>query len=107
MPLDPFKLSVYTISTGAKRMVWDPAKAARNLRDHHVSFESAKDVFFDPLARIHDDPAHSSVEHREIIVGHSARGRLLVVSFAERDRSVRIIGARRTTRYEREDYEQS
>ena len=62
-------------------------------------------VFSDPLARIHDDPDHSESEHREIIVGNSARGRLLVVSFTERADAIRIISARRATRHEREDYE--
>jgi len=62
-------------------------------------------VFSDPLARIHDDPGHSEYEHREIIVGNATRGRLLVVSFTERAKAIRIISARRATRHEREEYE--
>jgi len=31
-------------------LIWDPAKAARNLRKHRVSFEEAGSVFGDPLA---------------------------------------------------------
>lgn len=46
---------------------WDPAKAATNLRKHHVSFDEALTVFGDPLARIFDDEAHSSAELRELI----------------------------------------
>ena len=30
--------------------VWRPAKAARNLKEHKVSFEAAKRVFDDPFA---------------------------------------------------------
>jgi uncharacterized DUF497 family protein len=52
-------------------------------------------VFEDVLARIHDDPDHSVTESREIIVGRSEAGRLLFVSFAERNEIVRIISARR------------
>jgi hypothetical protein len=63
-------------------------------------------AFADPLGRIFDDPAHSAGESREILVGHSRRRRILVVSFAERGDSVRIISARRATKNERHDYEE-
>ncbi len=36
--------------------------------------------------RIHDDPGHSERKRRELIVGNSAAGRLLLVSFTERRR---------------------
>lgn len=88
------------------RFVWDPGKAASNRRKHGISFEEALTVFGDPLARIHDDPHHSRAERREILVGHSAMGHLLLVSFAERKGVVRIISARRSTRRERQDYEE-
>lgn len=88
------------------RFTWHRNKAEANRRKHRVSFEEALSVFGDPLARIHDDPEHSEGEQREIIVGRSARGRLLLVSFTERDGAVRLISARRATRHEREDYEE-
>ena len=91
----------------AIRFSWDPEKARATVRKHVIAFPEAVTVFIGPLARIHDDPAHSVAEHREIIVGHSIQGRLLVVSFTERDRSIRIISARRTTPHERKDYEKS
>lgn len=87
------------------RFTWDRAKAQSNRRKHGVSFEEALTVFGDSLARIHDDPDHSERERREIIVGNSATGRLLLVSFTERRRAIRLISARRATRHEREDYE--
>ena len=89
------------------RFVWNPAKAASNRRKHGVAFEEAATVFGDPLARIHDEPDHSPQERREILVGHSKRDRLLLVSFTERDGMIRIISARTATRHEREDYEES
>ena len=64
-------------------------------------------MFGDPLARIHDDPHHSARESREIIVGYSTGGRLLLVSFTERTGVIRLISARRATRHERKDYEQA
>jgi uncharacterized protein len=86
---------------------WSPAKAASNLAKHEVAFEEAMTVFADPLARIFDDPDHSAAESREIIVGHSADQRLLMVSFTTRRDSVRIFSARRVTRRERRDYEEN
>lgn len=50
---------------------WDQSKAASNLKKHGVSFEEAKTVFANPIAVIFDDEAHSIIEQREIIIGHS------------------------------------
>jgi hypothetical protein len=87
------------------RFQWDPQKADRNATKHGVTFLEAATVFQDPLAFIFDDEEHSDEEHREIIVGHSTRHRLLIVSFTEREEVIRIISARRADREEREDYE--
>jgi uncharacterized protein len=86
---------------------WDLVKAAINLKKHGVSFEEAQTVFDDELGRIYDDESHSDNEHREIIVGYSAQNRLLIVSFTERSEAIRIISARETTRWEREDHEEN
>ena len=85
---------------------WNGKKAASNLRKHGVAFTEALTVFADPGARIHDDPDHSGGEQREVIVGHSARGRLLLVFFTERVDSIRIFSARQATTHERNDYEE-
>lgn len=85
---------------------WRASKAKANFAKHGVRFEEALTVFADPLARIFDNPDHSVDESREIIVGHSTRHRLLIVSFTQRGRAVRIISARRATKRERHDYEQ-
>ena len=81
-------------------------KALTNWRKHRVSFAEAETVFVNELAQIHDDPDHSQDEAREIIVGHSAVDRLLLVVFVEYPDHVRIISARKTTSFEREDYEE-
>jgi uncharacterized DUF497 family protein len=89
------------------RFEWDPRKAASNIRKHQISFDEALTVFNDTLARIHDDEDHSVAEHREIIIGHSVLGRLMLVFFTERAEDVvRIFSARLATRKEREDYEE-
>ncbi len=76
---------------------WDPRKATTNLHKHGVAFADATSVFVDPLARIFDDPDHSTRQERELIIGYDLTGRLLIVSFAERGDNVRIISARRAT----------
>lgn len=86
---------------------WDAKKANENLKNHGVAFEEALTVFADPLGNIFDDPDHSGSERRELIIGHSANQRLLVVSFTERKWRTRIIGAREATAHERRDYEQN
>jgi uncharacterized DUF497 family protein len=85
----------------------DTRKARANWKKHRVTFAEAETVFFNRLARIHDDAEHSEDETREHIVGHSAVGRLLIVCFVEFTDHVRIINARRTTAHERQDYEES
>ncbi len=87
---------------------WDRRKAESNRKKHGIRFEEAVAVFHDPLARIFDDPAHSSGERREILIGRSADARLLLICFKEVgvDR-VRIISAREATRRERRDYEEN
>lgn len=86
---------------------WDAAKAEDNAKTHGIAFDEALTTFADPLASIFDDPDHSVNEHREIIIGHSNRQRLLVVCFTERAGKARIISARETTKRERQDYEQN
>jgi uncharacterized protein len=89
------------------RFEWDSSKAASNLGRHGVSFEEATSVFSDPLARIFHDEDHAIEEQREIIIGHSTRERLLLVSFTQRKDVIRIISARKVTRHERKDYEEA
>jgi uncharacterized DUF497 family protein len=85
---------------------WDEEKAAANLAKHGVSFEEAKTVFDDSLYVDFYDPDHSFDEHRYIIIGESRRGRLLLVSYAERGDAARLISAREVTGSERELYEE-
>jgi uncharacterized DUF497 family protein len=85
---------------------WDSRKAKRNFTKHGVSFEEATTVFLGRLAATGDDPDHSANEDRFITIGLSSGGRLLTVSHTERDDAIRIISARRSTKEEREVYEE-
>ncbi len=86
--------------------VWDPWKGRANRRKHGVSFEEASTVFLDPNAREFYDEEHSATEERFLILGHSWRDRLLMVSCTYRERAsvIRIISARKATRKERSYY---
>jgi len=86
---------------------WDLNKARTNVAKHGVSFQEAMTVFADPLARIFTDEAHSADESREIIIGHSIKSQLLLVSFVEIEERVRLLSARKATRPERKDYEET
>jgi uncharacterized DUF497 family protein len=85
---------------------WDPTKAIDNLRKHRVSFEEASSVFGDPLATVYEDPDHSAKEKRYLMIGTSTNRRLLHIAFADRDKRIRIISARKVTRREKRLYEE-
>jgi uncharacterized DUF497 family protein len=84
---------------------WDPVKARSNLRKHGVGFPEATTVFRDRLARMQDERVVDG-ELREVMVGASEVGRLLVVVFVDRGR-IRMISARRATPFERNAYEEA
>ena len=87
------------------RFEWDQRKADSNLRKHGVSFQEATSVFADTLSITIPDPDHSASEARFLDLGLSHRNRLLVVSYTERGKIMRIIGARCDSRFERNNYE--
>ena len=87
--------------------IWDSEKAKSNLKKHKISFEEAITVFYDPLARITDDPDHSIEEERLIIIGYSQKSNLLFVVhvYKESEQIIRIISARKASLQERLDFE--
>ncbi len=85
---------------------WDPGKARQNRRKHRISFQEAATVFGDPLAVTYPDPDHSMLEQRFITVGMSSARRVLIVAHADRNDSIRVISARKTTQRERIYYEE-
>jgi uncharacterized DUF497 family protein len=85
---------------------WNENKARANFTKHRVSFEEAKTVFVDPFYVDFYDPDHSDAEERYVIIGESQQGRLLVVSYTERQQKIRLISAREATRREKDAYEE-
>ena len=86
---------------------WDDKKSKANLKNHKISFEEARSVFSDPLSITVADPEHSETEYRFIDIGMSEQKRLLIVSYTERGRTIRIISARRALPVERRWYEKN
>lgn len=84
---------------------WDPEKARANIEKHGLTFSEASTVFGDRLAITTPDPDHSIGEAREITVGISNSGKLLVVCHVERGDLTRIISARLASAAERRRYE--
>ena len=83
---------------------WDDQKAASNLLKHGVSFDEAVSVFGDDRALTFSDTDHSESEDRSRTYGVSNKQRLLVVVHTERRNGMRIISARKATRYEKGIY---
>ena len=88
---------------------WDEEKSIENQRTHGVSFEEAGTVFQDPNASVYFDEDHSVKEERFIIVGFSIKIRVLMVVHCLREEGeiIRIISARKATKKEIQEYEES
>jgi uncharacterized DUF497 family protein len=70
---------------------WDDRKAARNFRDHHVTFETARLAFDDADCINREDPDPDEERFSRLCrLGH----RIFVVVWTLRGSRVRIISAR-------------
>ena len=86
------------------RFDWDLNKAANNIKKHNVLFEEAATIFDDPMFITVIDEEHSDDEERYITIGLSRQARLLVVAHTDRAGQIRIISARKATKYEEQFY---
>lgn len=91
--------------SGVERLGFLMKNRSAYLAKHGVSFEEASTVFRDPLYIDFHDPDHSDDEQRFLIVGLSSNKRILIVSYTERNETVRLISARDVTA-ERKAYEE-
>lgn len=85
---------------------WDDGKDISNQKKHGISFEEAETVFLDEDALLIHDPDHSGEEDRFVLLGLSAKFRMLVVNhcYRKNDEVIRVISARKATRMERKQY---
>ena len=88
------------------RFEWDERKNLENQRKHGVSFNEARSVFFDQQAVEFYDDEHGELEDRFLLLGVSAKLRILMVCHCLRQRgdTIRIISARKATRNEQHEY---
>jgi len=88
------------------RFAWDEKKKRENQRNHGISFEEARTVFFDDNAVEFYDDEHSKWEDRFLLLGTSARFRILLVchTYREDESVIRIISARKATKNEQKLY---
>ncbi len=81
---------------------WDESKNKANLQKHGISFEEAESVFYDQYALLIADPDHSETEDRFLLMGLSAKLRLLLVChcFEVDDGLIRVISCRKASKQE-------
>jgi uncharacterized DUF497 family protein len=89
----------------ATEFEWDETKAAENVRKHAISFDTAKQAFKDTLALDWEDTTAQDEQRLNKVA--MAEGRLIHVTYTERDDRVRIISARVATPRERRMYHES
>ena len=82
---------------------WDDRKAARNVADHGVTFEVARDAFKDPFGTSRPDESMSYGEDRYTLLA-MVDGRLMHVTFTYQEDRIRIISARGAEPRERRRY---
>ena len=91
---------------GELRFEWDERKNRENQRKHGVSFEEARSVFFDQKAVEFYDDVHDEREERFLLLGVSAKLRILMICHCLRESGdlIRIISARKATKNEQHEY---
>jgi uncharacterized protein len=99
---------VYALLYIQMRCGWDESKNRSNRRKHGISFDTVR-VFIDPLHISQQDRVVNG-EERWRTIGRVSDVLLVVVAYAvvdEEKEVVRIISARRVTRQERIEYEET
>lgn len=87
---------------------WDENKNEINKKKHGLSFETAREVFYDDAAILFDDPDHSIGEERFLIIGMLKSSKICIVSHCYRDSDnvIRLISAREATKNEKKIYQE-
>jgi uncharacterized DUF497 family protein len=77
------------------------------MKKHGVSFEEAQSIFYDEFAVQFFDGESSEMEDLFLMLGLSSDAQLLMVCHCERHEGnvIRIISARRATKYESQFYQ--
>ena len=88
------------------RFEWDERKNRENQRKHGVSFEEARSAFFDQKAVEFYDDEYDQQEERFLLLGVSAKLRILMICHCHREGGdvIRIVSARKATKNEQREY---
>ncbi len=81
---------------------WDEAKRLSNLRKHSIDFTDVPAVFNGDIVTVEDDRANYG-DQRFVTLG-LLQGRVVAVVHLELEHCIRIISARKATKYERKIY---
>ena len=84
------------------RFEWDERKRRSNLEKHGIDFSDLESLFAGETVTVLDDRFDYG-EHRFITLG-LVKGIVLTVAHTETDKVIRILSARKATRYEEETY---
>ncbi|HBE04209.1 MAG: hypothetical protein A2096_17385 [Spirochaetes bacterium GWF1_41_5] len=84
---------------------WDQWNIQKNEIKHGISKLEAESMFFDPKIKIFSDIKHSQNENRYIAYGKSAYHNIIMAAFTIRNKKIRIISARKTSKKEKFLYE--
>jgi uncharacterized protein len=85
---------------------WDPTKRVKNLSVHGVDFEDVERDFDWSTATVEEDTRHNYGERRWRAVG-VLHGRVHVIIVTRRGPNIRLISARKASRKEVGEYEQT
>jgi uncharacterized DUF497 family protein len=81
---------------------WDEQKWGRNIRKHSIDFRDAVAIFADNIVTM-EDTRFDYGEQRYISLG-LLKGRVIVVVHTEDEDVIRLISARKATKYEQRIY---
>lgn len=81
---------------------WNEAKRLANIRKHGIDFVDVSAVFDRDTVTVEDD-RYSYTEQRFVTFG-LFQGRVVAVVHTEHNNSIRIISARKATKYEQRTY---
>jgi uncharacterized DUF497 family protein len=84
-------------------MIWDENKRISNLKKHGIDFLDCSELW-NNLTVTREDMRYSYLEQRFITLGIVLNGVAVVIHTETIDGDVRLISARKATRYERKYY---
>ena len=97
-----------TLWVGKLEVEWNDEKNVSNIAKHGISFAEAATVFEDEHGLYLADSSHSESEQRFLLLGVSARRKMITVVHVERGTlRMRLISARLPTAEERRSYERA